>query len=178
MNKLILILLISITVCVVRIKLEENDLIRVNNINSKSSEELGNDIFFTFCMNLINDPEYEELVKEFLNEFPDDVSNVEVGLEICSKLAEMDEFKQLVEIAKENKNQLPVLYDSKSTLTINKKFNRLTLIEDELSPILRKGFWSKLWNAIKTPLCHIAIEVFCYYVPFARIVAPYAHEAC
>lgn len=173
MNKLILCLLISIVVCINKLEIKEKDLIPVKSVISKSDEEITNDIYFTICINLIGSKEYEEAIKDFLDEFPDDVTNIEVGFEICKKLSEMDEFQQLIEEMKDKKSTIKLLYDYDSNYKKNKMLfpKKDLLISDKLEPsfekldmesdiilkgLFSKGFWKKLFNAVVT-----VVELLC-----------------
>lgn len=179
MNKLILCLLISIVVCINKLVIQEEDLIPVESVISKSEEDITNDIYFTVCIKLIKSKEYEEALKEFLDEFPDDVTNVEVGFEICKKLSEMDEFQQLIEEMKDKKNTLKEVYDYNSNFKNNIKIfpKKNLLISDKLEPSFEKidmdidiilkrkfgwKFWKTVFNAVVTvveALCTACIPV-------------------
>ena len=170
MKKYILLLLITLAASVHKILIDDADLIPVSNINSKTSEELRNDLYFTVCMEMIRSEEYEKIVKEFLEEVPDDVTNIEIGLEICKKLSEMEQFQQLLDEMESSKNQIKgKVLDYNSNIKTNKKLfpvieRRIVDDELELEPIQRidreadivlkglfgKGFWKALFNLAVT----------------------------
>ena len=160
MKQYLFLLIIAIAACIQKIDFDKEILIKATNLESKSDEELSNDIYFTFCISLIKTKEYEELMKEYLEEVPDDLTDIEVGFDMCKKLAEMEEFQKIFTEMKAQKKNLNVMYDYKSNYKINQKIFSKTLpsTKFELSPsaeridlekdIILTWNWKKFWKGL------------------------------
>ena len=138
MKKLLIILYFTLVVS----KLNLESLTLANNLANDS--ELKDNIDFTICIDLLKSEKYQDILAKILSDLPDDYDNDEIGLALCQKLSETEEFQNLSKPLYAHKNQLK-LYNKKSLIVIpnHKQIEPLAPLDKE---IVLQGFWGKLWN--------------------------------
>lgn len=138
MKKLLIILYFTLVVS----KLNIESLTLANNLANDS--ELKDNIDFTICIDLLKSEKYQDILTKILSDLPDDYDNDEIGLALCQKLSETEEFQNLSKPLYAHKNQLK-LYNKKSLMVIPKN-KQIELLDPLDKEIVLQGIFSKIWN--------------------------------
>ena len=159
MRKYLIFFLISISTCIHQILLDESKLIDIKSVSTVKRE----DIYFTLCLEMIRSDEYKQILKEMESQIPDDVTDIEVGMEACNKLSAYEPFIELIDALEKNKNDIKKIYSYESNLQANKQIflpkKRLIPLEME-DRIVLKGIFSKFsWKNLFKALCIVAVAI-------------------
>lgn len=159
MKEYLLIVLITFASCVKRMIIDKSNLVESTAPCESKSQE---DIYFTICVDLIHNPDYLEILKEYLEEVPDNMNEMDVCYEVIEKLSTEENFDEIIDQFRKEENNI-VVYSLPKSSAINKdlvpmkqaviddkyvKDRPLLIYDDEL--ILQwpwKINWKKLWNA-------------------------------
>ena len=161
MRKYLIFFLISISTCIRQMVLDESKLIDIKSISTVKRE----DIYFTLCLEMIRSDEYKEILKEFESEIPDDVTDIEVGMEACNKLSTYEPFIELLDALEENKNDIKKIYSFQSNLQVNKQMllldrsDKLIELEMEDRIVLKKLFSNFSWKNLFRAICIVAVAI-------------------
>lgn len=161
MKAYLLIVLITFTACVKQLLIDKSELV-VEKSSSTYSEE---DAYFTICLEFMHNPEYLDILKEYLEEVPDNKNEMDVCYEVMAKLSEQENFDDIISQITNGKNDVVVYSVTKSSqvnndfIPFNKRLaiDERTLIEPEdrldmeYDIVLKwpwKINWKKLFNAL------------------------------
>lgn len=120
MKKYLIFLLISISVCIQFVEIDESLLEKVEDI--EGDENIKKDIFFTIFVKMLLSDEFKENVKEYLSYYPDDIYDAEVLLDLYLKILNLEEVKEMIFLMEEHRNEIKTLYRHESILELLKKY--------------------------------------------------------
>jgi len=154
MKQYLLIILISLSACIERVKISSLKLTKTG-LSSNESENDEN-TKFTLCLEFIQTEEFKEEFKDYFDSLPDDLNELEVGLDICNKLFETGDFKKILDnIKKINPPLKTSLFKAQTAnqLYTSTVVNKKTIIDKELmidEPLLRFCFRCLVKGLLKT----------------------------
>ena len=120
MKKFLILLLISFSISIKFVEIDESLFEKVEDI--EGDENLKKDIFFSLFIKMFLSKEFKEESKEFLSYYPDDITDLEVSLDLYVKIFNLEEVREMVFLMEEHRKEIKTLWRYDPILEILKKY--------------------------------------------------------